>query len=88
MPLAAGFLSVLRPLLGLGLFATVLLLFRPLLSGIFRAGWMLLRPPVTRARRYARRRAAGRRLLQDAARRFEKAEPEQANELRRLASRG
>lgn len=87
-PLAQALWGAIRPLLGLGLAATLLLVFRPLLTGLLRAALVLIHPRPSRAQRHARRRAFAARKLRRLAARFESQQPSQADELRRLASRG
>ena len=81
----AGFASI-RPLIGLGLMASLLLIFKPLLSGVVRAIVLLAFPAKTREQRSALRNVrnmlAIRRAANDAA-----ASPALAAELRALAAR-
>lgn len=76
-----------RPLLGLGAIAGFLMLFKPLLIGILQAGLLVLRPRRTLAERGQRQRLADALLLNRLARRLEESQPNQASELRLLASR-
>jgi hypothetical protein len=83
-----------RPLLGLGAMAGLLVLFRPLLVGLLRAALLLIRPRQTLAQRTVRQEARDRRnrlrqsqhllrLAQD----FDASQPSLAAELRGFTAR-
>lgn len=83
-----------RPLLGLGAMAGLLVLFRPLLVGLLQAALLVIRPRQTRAERSVRQEARNRRaklrqtqhllrLAQD----FDASQPSQAAELRGFTAR-
>lgn len=76
-----------RSAIGFGIFGliiTLVLAFKPLLKGLFRALLLTIRPRTT----LASGRAAAAALLQRLARDFDATEPGQAAELRWLATRG
>jgi len=85
MALSAARLS--RPLLGLGATAGLLMLFKPLLIGILQAMLLLLRPRRSLEQRSAHQHLHDVLLLNRLARHVEKSQPNQAAELRALASR-
>lgn len=76
-----------RSAVGFGVFGvivTLVLTFKPLLKGLFRALFLTIKPRTTTASG----RAAAAALLQRLARDFDSSEPGQAAELRWLATRG
>jgi hypothetical protein len=77
-----------RPLIGMSLFATLLLLFKPLLKGLLQAGLMLLSPRKSLDERRVVQKVRSARLLNSIARDYEASQPNLAAELRQLASRG
>ena len=77
-----------RPLIGMSLFATLLLLFKPLLKGLLQAGLMLLSPRKSLDERRVVQKVRSARLLNNIARDYEASQPNLAAELRQLASRG
>lgn len=77
-----------RPLIGVSLFATLLLLFKPLLKGLLQAGLMLLSPRKSLDERRVVQKVRSARLLNSIARDYETSQPNLAAELRQLASRG
>lgn len=85
---AGNFVSLVRPMLGLGLLAAVLLAFKPLLVGLLRAGLLILKPRQTLEQRSARSVLRSILMLNGMARDLEGVQPNLANELRALASRG
>jgi hypothetical protein len=87
-PLAQAALSAIRPLLGLGLAAALVVVFKPLIAGILRAALLLLTPRPSRERRQAQDRVRAALTLNRMAREFDGSQPGQAAELRWLASRG
>ena len=79
---------VLRPLIGFGLVAALLWLFRPLLRGLARAAYLVVRPRVSRESRYQRRTMRETLMLNRMARELDTQQPGVAAELRMLAARG
>ena len=77
-----------RPLLGLSLFATLLLLFKPLLKGLLQAGLLLLSPRKSLEERRLVQKIRSVKLLNRIASGYEVSQPNLAAELRQLASRG
>jgi hypothetical protein len=77
-----------RPLLGLSLFATLLLLFKPLLKGLLQAGLLLLSPRKSLEERRLVQKVRSAKLLNRMASSYEASQPNLAAELRQLASRG
>lgn len=78
--------SIIRPLIGLSLVATFIMLFKPLLSGVLRAALLMLKPRIdTAPARPSRLKSF--MLLNRMAREVEMSEPGLANELRNLAGR-
>jgi len=80
--------SVARPLLGLGAIITVLMLFKPLIVGLFRAGWIAIVPHRSLEERENRRTLRGVLMLNRMARDLDLTQPNLASELRLLAARG
>ena len=76
-----------RPLIGVSLFATLLLLFQPLLKGLLKAGLLLLSPRKSLEERRTAQKVRGAKLLNMIARDYECSQPNLAAELRQLASR-
>jgi len=77
-----------RPLIGVSLFATLLLLFKPFLKGLLQAGLLLLSPRKSLDERRMAQQVRGARLLNRLARDYETSQPNLAAELRQFASRG
>jgi hypothetical protein len=77
-----------RPLLGISVFATLLLLFKPLLKGLLQAGLLLLSPRKSLDERRMVQKLRGAKLLYRIAGDYEASQPNLAAELRQLASRG
>jgi hypothetical protein len=76
-----------RPLIGLGVFASLLVVFKPLLLGLFRASVVLLSPRKSLAERQAAAKSADRVAVHRLARSLEREHPSLAAELRSLSSR-
>lgn len=76
-----------RPLLGVGLGAGLLVLFKPLLIGLLQAALLVVRPRRTLEQRSARQNLRDMLLLYRLARQYDESQPNQAAELRALASR-
>jgi len=77
-----------RPLLGVSLFATLLLLFKPLLKGLVQAGLLLLSPRKSLEERRLVQKIRSAKMLNRIASDYEMSQPNLAAELRQLASRG
>lgn len=77
-----------RPLIGLGIFAAVLVLFKPLIAGMLRAAMLVITPRKRLEESNARARFQGALMLNRMAREYETTQPGLAAELRSLASRG
>lgn len=79
--------SAARPLIGVSLFATLLLIFKPLLKGLLQAGILVLAPRKSLEQRRMAEKIRGAKLLYQIARDCESCQPNLAIELRQLASR-
>jgi hypothetical protein len=77
-----------RPILGVGILATMLVVFKPLLSGVLHAMLVLLQPKQTRAQKTARRNLRNMLTIRRMANDLDGLSPSMAAELRALASRG
>jgi hypothetical protein len=84
----AGTAGVVRPLLGLGIIAALLVAFKPLLVGVLRAALLVISPRKSLEERNARRKVKSALAVNLLAREFDATQPNQAAELRSLASRG
>ncbi len=85
----AGFaVGAARPLIGISIFATLLLLFQPLLKGLLQAGLLLLSPRKSLDERRLAQQLRGTRLINAIASDYEASQPNLAAELRQLAARG
>ena len=78
----------LRPLLGFGIIAALLWLFKPLVRGLARAAVMLFQPRHTLEERNQRRTLRSIVALNRMARELDTQQPSLAAELRLLAARG
>src|SRR5579871_3694156 len=76
-----------RPLFGLGAFVTFIMMFKPMIVGMFQAVRLVFSPRLTLEERNSRRTLQGVLMLNRMARDIEHFEPNQAAELRQLASR-
>lgn len=76
-----------RPLLGLGVFATLLVIFRPLLTGLLRAALLVLSPRKSLEERRARAHMDDVIEVNRLARSLESQHPGLAAELRAMALR-
>jgi hypothetical protein len=85
---AGNALSVARPLLGVGAAAAFLLAFKPLLSGLFRAVMLAVKPRQTLEERSERTRLHSILTLHRLADEYEETQPNLAAELRNFAGRG
>ncbi len=78
--------SIVRPMIGLGLLTTSIIIFKPLLTGILRALMLLITPKVKLAE-VKIKNITGISLLNKMARDLESSQPNMAAELRQLACR-
>ncbi|MDO8702864.1 MAG: hypothetical protein Q7U12_12985 [Undibacterium sp.] len=77
-----------RPLLGLGIVVTMLVVFKPLIVGMLRAALLLLQPRLTREQKSAKRNLRNILAIRRVANDLDSSSPSMAAELRALASRG
>lgn len=84
---AANALSVVRPLLGLGILAALLVVFKPLLIGVMRAALLVIKPRKSLEERSSRRMLQSVLMMHRMARDVEGTHPSLAAELRSIASR-
>lgn len=77
-----------RPLLGLGILATMFVVFKPLLAGLLRAALLLLQPKMTREQKTASRNLSNWLTIRRISNDFDSTSPSMAAELRALAARG
>lgn len=77
-----------RPLIGISLFATLLLLFQPLLKGLLQAGILLLSPRKSLEERRMVQKLRTASILHRIAHEYDASQPNLAAELRQFASRG
>jgi hypothetical protein len=80
--------GAIRPLIGLGLFATLIMLFKPLLTGLLRAALLVISPRKSLKERIADADMKSVLKLHRMARKYEGSDPALAAELRHLAGRG
>lgn len=78
---------VARPLFGLGIFATLIFVFKPLAIGLLRAA-LLLKPRQSLDQSKRRNNLRGVLMLNRMANELDRTQPNLATELRLLASRG
>ncbi len=76
------------PLLGLIILATIMIIFRPLITGMLRAVMLLLNPRLTREQKTASRNLRNTLTIRRIANDLDNSSPNMAAELRALASRG
>lgn len=88
VPVAQTFANYARPLLGLGIFATLLMIFKPLVLGVFRAALLAVKPRRSLEQRNLRSKLQGVLMLNRMANEMDSSQPSLAAELRMLASRG
>lgn len=86
--LVANALNVIRPLLGVGVLAAVLVAFKPLLIGLLRAALLVVKPRRSLEEREERRQLKSIMQINRMAREVESLHPSLAAELRSIASRG
>ncbi len=85
--IAANALNIARPLLGLGILAAVLVVFKPLLIGLLRAALLVIKPRKSLEERSRRRVLESVMMMNRMARDVESLHPSLAAELRSIASR-
>ncbi len=87
----AGFVgpavAVARPLFGVGALTTFFVMFRPLIVGVLQAAKLVFNPRLSLEERRGRQTLRRAAMLNKLARDFDQFEPNQAAELRLLASR-
>ena len=77
-----------RPLLGVSLFATLLLVFKPLLKGLLQAAVLRMAPRKSLEERRSAQKLRGIAMLNSLACEYDRSQPNLAAELRQIASRG
>ncbi|OGB20561.1 MAG: hypothetical protein A3I66_05790 [Burkholderiales bacterium RIFCSPLOWO2_02_FULL_57_36] len=84
---AEAFASAARPLIGLGIFAALLVVFKPLVAGMLHAAMLVITPRKPLEERKAREKFQGILMLNRMARQYDSTQPNLAAELRSLAAR-
>lgn len=79
--------SIVRPMIGFGLIATMMMIFKPLLVGILRAALLVLNPRAKSAASLEKQRAKDIIMLNRMARDFDRSQPNLAAELRSMSLR-
>ncbi|MES2068880.1 MAG: hypothetical protein V4488_00930 [Pseudomonadota bacterium] len=77
-----------RPLLGMGILATMLVVFKPLIMGLLRAALLVISPRQSKDEKVASRNLRNVLAIHRAARDLDYSSPSMAAELRALAARG
>lgn len=77
-----------RPLIGLGILASLLVVFKPLLTGMLHAALLIMHPRLTREQKTSGRNLRNALAIGRIANDFDSTSPSMAAELRALASRG
>lgn len=85
--IASNALNIARPLLGLGVLAAVLVVFKPLLVGLLRAALLVVKPRQSLEERSTRSIMQSVLMVNRMARDLEDTHPSLANELRSIAAR-
>lgn len=85
--LLAAAASMLRPLLGLGATATLLIYFKPIWMGVLRAALMLIKPRKSLDQRIAKSKFTGHQMIRRMANEHAISQPTLAAELRLLIGR-
>lgn len=92
MPMAqvafSAIIASARPLLGIGILATMLIVFKPLIIGMLRAALLLLQPKLSREEKTAKRNLRNILTIRRIANDLDNSSPSMAAELRALAARG
>jgi hypothetical protein len=78
--------ALVRPLLGLGVLATLFMVFKPLVMGILRAALVLVVPRKSLEQRVRQHRFNGVKMLNRMANDYSRSQPSFAAELRNLAA--
>ncbi|HJV87726.1 MAG TPA: hypothetical protein VJ698_19810 [Noviherbaspirillum sp.] len=86
--LISNALNVVRPMLGVGVLAAIVVAFKPLLVGLLRAALLVVKPRRSLEQREERRRLKAILQINRLARDVEGLHPSMASELRSIASRG
>jgi hypothetical protein len=76
-----------RPLLGMGILATMAVVFKPLLLGVLRAATLVVHPRLSKEERIAKQNARNLAAINRAARDLDNSSPAMAAELRALVAR-
>ena len=84
----SAFAGAARPLLGLGILATMLLVFKPMLSGMLRAAVLLISPKKSREEKTGLRNLRNMLTIRRIANELDGTSPNMAAELRAMAARG
>jgi hypothetical protein len=79
--------SIVRPMIGFGIVATLILIFKPLLVGLLRAALLVLNPRASSAKKIETQRVKGVMMLNSLARDLDRTQPNLAAELRYMAWR-
>ena len=77
-----------RPLLGLGIIAAMLIIFKPMFTGMLRAALLVIQPRQNREQKTAKRNLRSVMEIHRVARDFDSTSPSMAAELRAMAARG
>lgn len=85
--LGANVLNIARPMLGLGVLAAILVVFKPLLIGLLRAALLIVRPRKSLQERSERSILKSVQMLNRMAREYDATQPSLAAELRSFAAR-
>lgn len=80
--------SAARPLIGISVFATLFLVFKPLIKGLLHAAVLLVSPKKSIEDRRNEDKFKTVKLLHRMAREYDSTQPNLAAEMRQLASRG
>jgi len=79
-------IAMMRPLLGLGVLVTLLMVFKPLVMGIVRAAFVMVVPRKSLEQRVRQHRFNGVKMLNRMANDYSRSQPNFAAELRNLAA--
>lgn len=79
--------SAVRPLFGMGVLVTLLMVFKPLVAGVLRAALLLVTPRQTTEQRMRRAHLRDMLMLNRMAREMDQSQPNLASEFRGFASR-
>lgn len=79
--------SIVRPMIGFGIIATLIVIFKPLLVGMLRAALLVLNPRAQSAKKAKNERVKGIMMLNSLARDLDRTQPNLAAELRYMAWR-